>query len=97
MATDHLRRTNLENKSKQFISEQKKKEAKRDQVLALTLSKAKGEFELDCLAKMGEANELAQSLGETTTYRAYHAAVNWKTLSFILTSFQGWKFEMSCF
>jgi len=74
MATDHLRRTNLENKSKQFISDQKRKEAKRDQVLALTLSKAKGEFELDCLAKMGEANEIAQSLGETTTYRAYHAA-----------------------
>ncbi len=87
MATDHLRRTNIENKSKQHISDQKRKEAKRDQVLALTLSKAKGEFELDCLAKMGEANEIAQSLGETTTYRAYHAAVNEKILSSFFNSF----------
>ena len=75
MTNETLKRTNYENKSAQYLKDAKKKEAKKDQVLALTLSKAKNEFEYDCLVKMGEANELSQSLGETLTYRAYKSAV----------------------
>lgn len=94
MSTDGLRKTNYENKSSKYIKEAKKKEAKRDQILALTLSKAKNEFEYDCLAKMGEANELSQILGESLTYRAYNSAVREKLALRILMLWLGWTFEM---
>jgi hypothetical protein len=63
------------NKSAMYLKQSKSREEKRDQILALTISKGKNEFEYDCLIKMGEANEMVQALGETLTYRAYRGAV----------------------
>jgi len=45
-----------------------------DQVLELTRTKGKNEFEYECLQKMGEANEMAKTLNTNITYRAYKSA-----------------------
>jgi hypothetical protein len=66
------------NKSAMYLKQSKAREEKKDQILALTISKGKNEFEYDCLIKMGEANEMAQALGETITYRTYRGAVTIK-------------------
>jgi hypothetical protein len=63
------------NKSAQYLKQAKDREAKKDQLLALTINKGKNEAEYDCLFKMGDANEKLQTLGETMTYRAYRGAV----------------------
>ncbi len=63
------------NKSALYLKQSKARDEKRDQILALTISKGKNEYEYDCLIKMGEANEMIQALGETITYRAYRGAV----------------------
>lgn len=71
------------NKSALYLKQSKAREEKRDQILALTISKGKNEYEYDCLIKMGEANEMIQALGETITYRAYRGAVRSKHNLFI--------------
>jgi len=62
------------NKSSLYLKKAKQKESKIDEILQLTINKGKNEFEYECLTKMGEANEVAQALGENFTYRAYKSA-----------------------
>jgi hypothetical protein len=55
---------------KNYLVESKAKIANADKEIALTVDRCKKEFEYECLHKMGEANEIAQSLDLPTTFRA---------------------------
>ena len=55
---------------KEFLKQSKQKQKEEEKELALVVERCKKEFEYDCLHKMGEANEIAQSMNLPTTYRA---------------------------
>ncbi|CAG9325894.1 unnamed protein product [Blepharisma stoltei] len=55
---------------KNYLQETKSKQKEAEKELALTVDKCKREFEYESLHKMGEANEIAQSMGLPTIYRA---------------------------
>jgi len=62
------------NRSAAYLKQNKERENKKEQMLALTINKGKNEAEYDCLIKMGDANEKIQILQEPITYRAYRGA-----------------------
>lgn len=55
---------------KNYLKESKAKIENADKEIALTVDRCKKEFEYECLHKMGEANEITQTLEMPTTYRA---------------------------
>jgi hypothetical protein len=60
----------LDTRGKQFLMMTKKRQENHEKELATTVDRCRREFEYDCLHKMGEANEIAQTMGLPTTYRA---------------------------
>lgn len=57
-------------KRRNYLKETKQRQVDMEKELALTVDKCRREFEYDCLHKMGEANEIAQSMNLPTTFRA---------------------------
>lgn len=52
-----------DNVSRHYLKIARQKQEELDKALALTIDKGKRESEFDCLHKMGEANDIAKSMG----------------------------------
>jgi len=58
-----------------YLQESKKREARQEKLLKMTLDRAQSEAEYDCMEKIAEANDFVQSIGQPIAYKAYYSEV----------------------